>query len=184
MYSGVNPEAIGLFGLIMTVWVFGLEQLGFGMKGADHGKVAKTLALVAFWFGGVTQVFTAVVLYLTNVPNNPGLSIYLATIFADYGLFWIVVAYFFENGGDKKVMAHFFIVQGIISVVFTYIAVSLGLIWPLGVVLALIVGLFAILPFVYYGMAPGLVKVAGALNIAIGCCALPLLLKQLFTVLK
>ena len=27
----VNPEAIGLFGLIVTVWVFGLEQVGFGL---------------------------------------------------------------------------------------------------------------------------------------------------------
>ena len=32
----VNPEAIGLFGLFATVICFGLEQLGVGVKGADH----------------------------------------------------------------------------------------------------------------------------------------------------
>lgn len=181
MFNVVNPEAIGVFGLIMTVWVFGLEQLGFGIKGGDHHQITKSLSLVAFWFGGLPQVFTGLFFYATNVLKNPGLSIYLGTIFCTFGLFWIVVAEFFRNGGDKKMMAHFFIVMGLVSAVFTYVAFAVGLVWPLGVVLALIVGLFIVLPFAWYGVAtPTLTKVAGALNIAIGACALPILFKALF----
>ena len=37
----VNPEAIGLFGLFATVICFGLEQLGVGVKGADHEKLTR-----------------------------------------------------------------------------------------------------------------------------------------------
>ena len=56
----VNPEAIGLFGLIVTVWVFGLEQLGFGLDSeTDHAKLGRNLAHIALYFGGVAQLFTA-----------------------------------------------------------------------------------------------------------------------------
>ena len=41
----VNPEAIGLFGLFATVICFGLEQLGVGVKGADHEKAHPHLGL-------------------------------------------------------------------------------------------------------------------------------------------
>ena len=44
----VNPEAIGLFGLFATVICFGLEQLGVGVKGADHEK----LTLIPAWYTG------------------------------------------------------------------------------------------------------------------------------------
>ena len=184
MYTGVKPEVIGVFGLIITVWVCGLEQLGFGMKGADHQKVAKTLAMVAFWFGGVAQLFTAVSLYLTNVLKDPGISIYLATIFADYGLFWIVVACFWWFGGEKKQLAHFFVVQLLISLCFTYVAFVKGL-FPLNYCLLFIDGLFLVLPFLYYGVMPVVLgRVAGVLNILIGIAAVPLFLKQLLLILK
>lgn len=42
----VNPEAIGLFGLFATVICFGLEQLGVGVKGADHEKLTRTLGYI------------------------------------------------------------------------------------------------------------------------------------------
>lgn len=54
-----NPEAIGVLGLVVTVFVFGLEQLGIGTKGGDHDMISKEVSYVAFWFGGVTQVMTA-----------------------------------------------------------------------------------------------------------------------------
>lgn len=38
----VNPEAIGLFGLFATVICFGLEQVGVGVKGADHAKLTRS----------------------------------------------------------------------------------------------------------------------------------------------
>jgi len=183
MYHGVNPEAIGVFGLMMTVIVFGMEQLGIGVHGADHEKVSKSLSLVAFWFGGLAQVFTALVMYLGNPLEKPGMSIFVGTVFANYGLFWLVVAYFFKHGGDKKVLAHFFIVEALISMVFTYTAFKLGLVWPLGTVLALIVALFLVLPFAYYEKSPVFGKIAGAINIAIGICAMPLFLKALTSLL-
>lgn len=48
----VNPEAIGLFGLFATVICFGLEQLGVGVKGADHEKLTRSLGYIAIFFGG------------------------------------------------------------------------------------------------------------------------------------
>ncbi|MFR4757287.1 MAG: hypothetical protein ACLT9P_03560 [Evtepia gabavorous] len=51
----VNPEAIGLFGLFATVICFGLEQLGVGVKGADHEKLTRTLGYIAIFFGGFTR---------------------------------------------------------------------------------------------------------------------------------
>ena len=54
MLAAVNPEAIGLFGLFATVICFGLEQLGVGVKGADHEKLTRTLGYVAIFFGGFT----------------------------------------------------------------------------------------------------------------------------------
>lgn len=183
-YTGVNPEAIGVFGLMVTVWVFGLEQLGFGMKGADHDKVGKSLSLVAFWYGGLAQLFTALTLFLTNTVGNPGMSIYLGTIFANYGLFWMVVGCFFRFGGDKKHMAHFFFVQLLVTLVFTYIAHVKGL-TELRLCLIFIDALFVVLPFLYYGVMPGLLsKLAGLINIGVGITAIPLFLKQILTVLN
>ena len=48
----VNPEAIGLFGLFATVICFGLEQVGVGVKGADHAKLTRSLGYIAIFFGG------------------------------------------------------------------------------------------------------------------------------------
>ena len=147
----VNPEAIGVFGLIITVWCFGLEQVGLGIKGGDHKDIGKSLGYVAIIFGGAAQVFTALAMYLFNVVNNAEMSIYLGTVFADYGLFWIVIGVFFLKGGDRKMIAHFFGAQFLVSLVFLYKAVLYGKVWPLGVVLALICGLFAVLVPAWYG---------------------------------
>ena len=44
----VNPEVIGVFGLVITVWVFGLEQLGFGLDSeTDNAGLGKNLANIA-----------------------------------------------------------------------------------------------------------------------------------------
>ena len=103
----VNPEAIGLFGLFATVICFGLEQLGVGVKGADHEKLTRTLGYIAIFFGGFTQLFTSLCMYLFSVGGDH--SVYLGTVFGFFGLFWILVGFFFIKGGDKKAMAHFFL---------------------------------------------------------------------------
>ena len=56
----VNPEAIGLFGLFATVICFGLEQLGVGVKGADHEKLTRTLGYIAIFFGGFPALHLSV----------------------------------------------------------------------------------------------------------------------------
>lgn len=177
--NAVNPEAIGVFGLIITVWCFGVEQLGLGVKGGDHKLIGNSLGYIAIIFGGAAQVLTAIAMYFFNVVNNPSLSIYLGTVFADYGLFWIVIGVFFLKGGDRKMIAHFFFVQFLISSVFLYKAVLLGKIWPLGVVLLLICGLFIILVPAWYGKGAIYTKIAGALNVAIGLAAVPIFLSAL-----
>ncbi|MCE1273791.1 MAG: hypothetical protein LWW75_04600, partial [Chlorobiales bacterium] len=176
----VNPEAIGVFGLVVTVWVFGLEQLGFGLNSeTDHGKLGRSLAHIALWFGGVAQIFTAVSLYLFDVGMPPEARVYVGTIFATYGLFWVVVALHFYNPGDKKVYAHFFLGIFFMTALFSYKAFMLGKIWPLGTVLLLINGLTILLPFTWYKPNAIITKICGALNVAIGVCALPLLLHSL-----
>ena len=132
----VNPEAIGLFGLFATVICFGLEQVGVGVKGADHAKLTRSLGYIAIFFGGFTQLFTGVCMYLFSVGGDH--SIYLVTVFSFFGLFWILVGFFFLKGGDKKVMAHFFLTALILVIGFTIRAFQDGLIWPLGVDLVVI----------------------------------------------
>ena len=70
----VNPEAIGLFGLFATVICFGLEQVGVGVKGADHAKLTRSLGYIAIFFGGFTQLFTGVCVpglaYLVVTPGS------------------------------------------------------------------------------------------------------------------
>lgn len=103
----VNPEAIGIFGLIATVVCFGLEQIGVDVdEDTDHSKLTRTLAHIAIIFGGTTQIFTSVFMYMFSAAGSH--STYLGTVFGFFGLFWILVGLFFLNGGDKKVMAHFF----------------------------------------------------------------------------
>ncbi len=173
-----NPEAIGVFGLIVTVFCFGLEQLGFGVKGGDHKEIGKSLAYIAIVFGGAAQIFTALSLYILNVAGDK--SIFLGTIFANYGLFWVVIGWFFLRGGDKKQIAHFFIGQLFISASFVYIAIAkFNLMWPLGVVLILICGLFIALVPAWYGKGAIWTKIAGAINVAIGICSVPLFLHAL-----
>jgi len=174
MLNFVNPEAIGVFGLIVTVLCFGLEQLGFGVKDGDHKEIGKSLAYIAIVFGGAAQVFTAVSIWMFSFAGEK--STYLGTIFADYGLFWIVIGIFFIKGGDKKQIANFFIVQFLITAVFLYQAIAFGLIWPLAVVLIFICLLFICLVPAWYGGNPIWTKLAGACNIMVGVTAIPLFL--------
>ncbi|AOS84643.1 hypothetical protein BIU88_11165 [Chlorobaculum limnaeum] len=176
----VNPEAIGVFGLVVTVWVFGLEQLGFGVnKDTDHAALGRNLANVALWFGGVAQIFTALCIYLFDVGMPPEIRVYLGTVFATYGLFWVVVAMHFYNPGDKKVYAHFFLGIFFMTALFSYKAILLGKIWPLATVLLLINGLTILLPFTWYKQNAIITKLCGALNVAIGICAVPILMHAL-----
>jgi len=174
----VNPEAIGVFGLMVTVWCFGLEQVGIGIKGGDHNQIGKSLAYIAFFFGGAAQVFTALAMYLFNVTGNPAMSIYVGTIFANYGIFWLVIGTFFLKGGDKKMIAHFFGVQFLISLAFLYKSILLGN-TTLSIVLALICGLFAVLVPAWYGKGAVWGKIAGVFNILIGVASIPLFLHAL-----
>ncbi len=177
----VNPEAIGLFGLIVTVWVFGLEQVGFGLdKETDHAKLGRNLAHIALYFGGVAQLFTATCLYLFDITGMaPEARIFIGTIFATYGLFWVVVAMHFYNPGDKKIYAHLFLAIFFMTAVFSYKAIMLGKIWPLGTVLLLINVLTILLPFAWYKQNTVITKICGVTNIAIALCTLPLLFHSL-----
>ena len=149
----VNPEAIGLFGLFATVICFGLEQVGVGVKGADHAKLTRSLGYI---------------------------GIYLGTVFSFFGLFWILVGFFFLKGGDKKVMAHFFLTALILVIGFTIRAFQDGLIWPLGVDLVVIDLLLITLIPAWYTEKPALTKLAGVCNLAIGIISLFLLFPALF----
>ena len=114
----VNPEAIGVFGLIATVMCFGLEQLGIGItKSTDMAKVQRTLAYIALVFGSCTQLLTALWMFLFSVGGDH--SKYLGTVFSFFGFFWLLVAFFFFKGGDKKVMAHFFACGLFLVILFT-----------------------------------------------------------------
>ncbi|BEP28902.1 AmiS/UreI family transporter [Helicovermis profundi] len=161
-----NFEAIGVMGLVVTVLVFGLEQLGIGVKEENHLNVSKGVSYVAFWFGGVTQVITAI--YMTLFGFAGPASTFVATIFALYGFFWLVAANHFRYGGDKNMLGNFCGVVGIITIFLTIIAFKLGLIWPLGVVLFLIILLMFSLVIALTGINPKFIKAAGVFNILIG----------------
>jgi len=156
-----------------------LEQLGLGVKDGDHKEIGKSLAYIAIVFGGAAQIFTALAMWMFNLTKDAGLSIYLGTVFADYGLFWILIGIFFLKGGDKKQIAHFFFVQFLISVAFLYKAVEIGKVWPLGAVIFFICVLFASLVPAWYGKGAIYGKIAGVCNILIGLCAIPLFLHAL-----
>ncbi|PKM87630.1 MAG: hypothetical protein CVU87_09180 [Firmicutes bacterium HGW-Firmicutes-12] len=175
----VNPEAIGVFGLIITVWCFGLEQIGVGVKDGDHRQISRSLAYVALIFGGLAQLVTAFAMYFFNVAKDPSLSVYLGTIFANYGLFWLVIVVFLIKGGDKKMIAHFFLVQFLITSAFIYKAIALGMIWPLGVCLTFIALLFVALVPAWYEKGAIWTKLAGIANIMVGITAVPLFLHAL-----
>lgn len=162
----VNPEAIGVFGLFATVICFGLEQVGVGVKGADHTKLTRSLGYIAILFGGVCQLYTALSMYLFSAGGDH--SKYLGTVFGFFGLFWILVGLFFLKGGDKKVMAHFFACGLILVILFTVRAFADGLIWPLGIDLVVIDVLLITLVFGWYTENPKLSKLAGVCNLAIG----------------
>ncbi len=174
----VNPEAIGVFGLFATVICFGLEQIGVGVKGADHEKLTRTLGYIAIFFGGFTQLFTSLWMYLFSVGGQH--SAFLGTVFGFFGLFWILVGFFFLKGGDKKVMAHFFACCLILCLLFTYHALQLGLIWPLGIDLIVIdILLLTLIPAWYTGK-PEYTTFAGICNLAIGGISFFLLYPAVF----
>lgn len=176
MFSIVNPEAIGVFGLIVTVFVFGLEQLGIGVnKNSDMTKVSRSLANIALIFGGFCQIFTALVLWFFDVGIDGPTRQFLGMIFATYGCFWVVVAMHFYNPGDKKVYAHFFLAIFLLSAVFAYKTFDIGKGWPLGYALLLINVLTILLPFAWYDKYPALTKVCGLVNILIAITCIPLL---------
>ncbi|WP_230203561.1 hypothetical protein [Bacillus massiliigorillae] len=176
MFNMVNPEAIGVFGLIVTVFVFGLEQIGIGVnKNSDMTKVSRSLANIALIFGGFCQLFTALSLWFFDLGIDPGTRQFLGMIFATYGAFWVVVAMHFYNPGDKKVYAHFFLAIFLLSAAYAYKAFEIGKGWPLGTVLLLINVLTILLPFAWYDKYPALTKVCGVVNILIAICSIPLL---------
>lgn len=160
-----NPEAIGVFGLVVTVFVFGLEQLGFGVKG-DHQEISKEVSYVAFWFGGVTQVITAIMMSIFGFAGEK--STFIASVFGLYGFFWLVASNHFRHGGHNGMLANFCGAIGIITVFLTVIAFKIGLVWPLGIVLFLIILLMGALFIALHGYIPSFIKVAGVLNILIG----------------
>lgn len=174
----VNPEAIGVFGLFATVICFGLEQIGVGVKGGDSEKITRSLGYIAIFFGGIAQLYTSVSMYLFSHGGDH--SVFLGTIFGFFGLFWILVGTFFLKGGDKKVMAHFFICGLILCIIFTVRAFQDGLVWPLGVNLVVIdLLLLTLIPGWYTGK-PILGKIAGICNLTIGVISIFLLFPAVF----
>lgn len=178
MLNAVNPEALGVFGLCLTVWIFGVEQLGIGVdKNTDPEKLGRNLANVALYFGGFTQILTALFMFLFDMGIAPEARLFSGTVFGTYGFFWVVVAMHFYNPGDKKVYAHFFLGIFIMTAVFAYKHIVInGVFGPLGVTLLLINALTVVLPIAWYNGSPMMTKLAGAINVAIGIAAFPLLL--------
>ncbi len=166
MLNAFNPEALGVMGLVITVFVFGLEQLGIGTKGGDHKEISKEVSYVAFWFGGVTQVLTAIYIYTFGFVGPT--STFVGTVFGLYGFFWLVASNHFRHGGDNKMLGNFCGAVGIMTCFLTIVAFKLGLIWPLGTVLALIIVLMVAFVLALHGIMPQMMKVAGLLNILIG----------------
>jgi len=163
----VNPEAIGVFGLFATVICFGLEQVGVGItKNTDHEKLHRSLGYVALFLGSFCQLFTGIWMFLFGIAGDH--SKYLGNVFTFFGLFWLVVAFFFLKGGDKKVIAHFFVCGLAIVLLFTIHAFEIGLVWPLGIDLAVIDLLLVTLIFGWYTEKPALTKFAGICNLTIG----------------
>ena len=136
MSTVINPEVIGVFGLMVTVIVFGLEQVGVGVKGGNLSEISKSLAYIAIIFGGATQIFTSLCMYLFSVGGDH--SLYLGTVFGFFGLFWVMVGVFFIKGGDKKVLAHFFGVSWFLILAFLIIAIQDAFPWYFITVLVLI----------------------------------------------
>ncbi len=173
----LNPEAIGVFGLFVTVICFGLEQVGVGVnENTDHVKMQRSLAYVALFFGSFCQLFTGVWLYLFAVVGDH--SQFLGHVFTFFGLFWLLVSAFFFKGGDKKVMAHFFAVSLIFVMLFTIHAYQAGL-TILTLDLAVIDLLLITLVFAWYTEKPALTKLAGVCNLAIGAISFFLLYPHL-----
>lgn len=173
----VNPEAIGVFGLFATVICFGLEQVGVGVKGGKYEEITRSLGFIAILFGGVCQLFTSVWMFLFSVGGDH--SSYLGTVFGFFGLFWVLVGLFFLKGGDKKMMAHFFLCGLVLCILFTIRAFQDGLVWPLGIDLLVIDLLLLTLIPAWYTGKPALSKFAGVCNLAIGLISLFLLFPQL-----
>lgn len=97
----VNPEAIGIFGLIATVVCFGLEQIGVGVdENTDHSKLTRTLAHIAIIFGGTTQIFTSVFMYMFSAAGSH--STYLGTVFGFLGCSGFLLVCFFLMAATKK----------------------------------------------------------------------------------
>lgn len=178
----VNPEAIGVFGLIVTVICFGLEQVGVGVKGGEPRLISKSLAYIAICFGGITQVYTSLHMYLFNQAGSVESSVFSGTVFGFFGLFWIMVGVFFLAGGDKKMFAHFFIVGLFLVVLFTIRAGQMGMVLPsttFQLVLIIIDILLIALPIAWYTGSKVFTKIAGCANIAIGVAAIPILMHAL-----
>lgn len=178
MLNAVNPEALGVFGLCLTVWIFGIEQLGIGVdENTDPALLGRNLANVALFFGGCTQLITALFMFLFDLGIPAEARLFSGTVFGTYGLFWVVVAMHFYKPGDKKVIAHFFLGIFVMTAVLAYKHIMVnGAFGPLGVTLLLINALTLVLPVAWYNGSPLMTKIAGAINIAIGIAAFPLLL--------
>lgn len=170
----INPEAIGVFGLFVTVICFGLEQIGVGInKNTDMAKVQRTLGSIAIVFGCFCQWFTAIWFFAFSVVGDH--SKFLGTVFMFFGLFWLVVGIFFLKGGDKKVVAHFFVCCLIMVILFTVHAFKEGMVWPLGIDLVVITLLLITLIPSWYTENRTLGKLAGFWNLAIGAISFFLL---------
>ena len=128
------------------------------------------MGYIAIFFGGFTQLFTSLCMYLFSVGGDH--SVYLGTVFGFFGLFWILVGFFFIKGGDKKAMAHFFLCGLILCIGFTIRAFQDGLV-------VIDVLLLTLIPAWYTGK-PALTKLAGLCNVAIGVISAFLLFPALF----
>ena len=165
-FSAVNPEAIGVFGLFATVICFGLEQIGVGVtKDTDPVKMQRTLGYIAIVFGAVCQLFTSVWFFAFNLVGDH--SKFLGTVFGFFGLFWLLVGIFFIKGGDKKMMANFFIPCLILNTLFLVRCIQDGLIFPLGIAVVVIELLLLTLIPGWYTGNPKLSKLAGVWNLVI-----------------
>ncbi len=89
--TAFNPEAIGVLGLVITVFVFGLEQLGIGTKGGDHHEISKEVSYVCILVWWCCASFNCVFVCTFGFAGPK--STFIGTIF---GLLWFLLACCFK----------------------------------------------------------------------------------------
>lgn len=114
-----NPAPLGLFGLGMTVMLFGLQQTG-------HFALDPLVSAVGLFYGGLAQIVGGILAWKRN-------HVFAATAFTSYGLFWLTLVglMVFPRAGigqapSSLAMVSYLILWGLFSGVMFFAALPLG----------------------------------------------------------